>query len=168
MRGTITLGVLMVCVAAPAFADSIRWKPETLTPGEYTSIDQSQGGLIHHVYRGPAPSGTPVFTTYLDKDGNQLRWVRQDGFELTFHPHDCTRSVGRCQYTQKGSDGRTEHRLRVTEVVRNGFRFTEYGADGQHLFGGRLTLDARGNAGNGRLDGTAGSQRFRLVRRVYQ
>lgn len=181
MKVAAILGFLVLHAAHAANANDIRWKPETLTPGDYTSIDQSQGGTIHHVfkgkegrffvmdsYRGASPSGSPVFTTYLDKDGNQVRWVRQDGFEIRFRPHDCTRTLGRCQYTQTGSDGKKEVRLRITEVTRKGLKFTEYGSDGKRLFGGQVTLDERGNAGNGTLDGYQGKQRFRLVKRVYQ
>jgi hypothetical protein len=181
MRALSIIGLLAIFTSTPTFADSIRWKPETLTPGDYTSIDQSQGGLIHHVfrgktgrlyilesYRGAKPSGKPVFTTYLDKDGNYVRWVRQDGFELKFQPHDCTRTLGRCQYIQTGSDGKKEVRLRITEAIPSGLKFVEYGADGKRLFGGNVTLDDHGNAGNGRISGTQGKQRFRLVRHVYQ
>lgn len=173
--------LVLAFAASTAFAEGIRWKPETLTPGDYTSIDQRQGGLIHHVYRGkvgrsyaiesyrgPAPSGTPVFTTYMDKDGNQVRWVRQDGFEVTFRPHDCTRTLGRCQYTLTESTGKKATRLRITEATRKGIKFTEYDSDGKRLFSGQVALDARGNAGSGSLDGTQGKQRFRLVESVYQ
>ncbi|ATG35786.1 hypothetical protein PhaeoP23_01644 [Phaeobacter piscinae] len=181
MKVAIVFGVLVGFVSTAVFAEGIRWKPETLTPGDYISIDQSQGGLIHHVfsgkagrsyivesYRGSKPSGKPVFTTYLDKDGNQVRWVRPDGFELRFRPHDCTRTLGRCQYTQTGTDGKRETRLRLTEATRMGFKFSEYSSDGKRLFFGQITLDEHGNAGNGRLDGNQGKQRFRLVGKVYQ
>ncbi|QUJ77189.1 hypothetical protein KDD17_03975 [Sulfitobacter albidus] len=181
MKFPIALGFVISLISTSVSAESIRWKPETLKPGDYTSINQSQGGLIHHVfrgkvgrfyvldsYRGSSPSGKPVFSTYMDKDGNQVRWVRQDGFELKFRPHDCKRTLGRCQYTQTGSDGKKEVRLRITEATRNGFKFSEYGSDGKRLFGGNITLDARGNAGNGRLDGYQGKQRFRLVKQAYQ
>ncbi|MGH1415123.1 MAG: hypothetical protein ACRBB0_16665 [Pelagimonas sp.] len=181
MKTAIVLGVLISLMSTSASAESIRWKPETLKPGDDTSLNQSQGGLIHHVfrgkvgrlyalesYRGSSPSGKPVFTTYLDKDGNQVRWVRQDGFELQFHPHDCTPTLGPCQCTQVGSDGKKEVRLRITEAVRGGFQFAEYGSDGRQLFGGNLTLDARDNAVNGRLDGNQGKQRFQMVKQVYK
>ena len=181
MKVAITLGFMASLISTSVFAESIRWKPETLQSGDYTSINQSKGGLIHHVFRGKvgrsyvldsfrgsSPSGKPVFTTYLDKDGNQLRWVRNDGFELKFRRHDCTRTLGRCQYTQIGSDGKKETRLRITEATRNGFTFSEYGSDGKRLFGGKITLDERGNAGSGSLDGNQGKQRFRLVKQVYQ
>lgn len=181
MKIAFIAGISAALVSTAVAASDIRWKPETQTPGDYVSIDQSQNGLIHHVYggksgryyvlksyRGDSPSGKPVFTTYLDKDGNQVRWVRQDGFELKFRPHDCTRTLGRCQYTQTGSDGKKQVRLRITEATRKGFKFTEYNADGKRLFGGKITLDTHGNAGNGRIDGYAGKQRFRLVKSVYQ
>lgn len=182
MRISGIFGLLgAVLLAAPLYADSIRWKPETMKPGDYVSIHQSQGGLIHHVfrgnsgryfvedsYRGASPSGQPEFTTFLDKDGNYVRWVRKDGFQLTFRPHDCTRTPGWCQYTQTGSDGKREVRLRITTATRTGFKFDEYNADGKRLFGGRIELDARGNAGNGHLTGYQGKQRFRLVKRSYQ
>lgn len=109
-----------------------------------------------------------MFTTYLDKDGNQVRWVRLDGFELKFRPHDCTRTLGRCQYTQTSSDGKKEVRLRITEAASKGLKFAEYGSDGKRIFGGRIALDERGNAVNGSIDGNQGKQRFRLVDRVYQ
>jgi hypothetical protein len=76
--------------------------------------------------------------------------------------------LGRCQYTQIGSDRKRETRLRVTEATRNGFKFVEYNSDGERLFGGKVTLDDYGNAGNGRMDGYQGKQRFRLVKSAYQ
>lgn len=181
MRAVVFLGLALSVIASSAVAEDIRWKPETLRPGDYTSIKQSQGGLIHHVfrgksgrfyildsYRGAAPSGKPVFSTYLDKDGNQVRWVRKDGFELKFIPHDCTRTLGRCQYTQVGSDKKKETRLRITTATGTGFKFDEYNASGQRLFGGKMELDARGNAGSGLITGNQGKQRFRLVGQAYQ
>lgn len=181
MKTSIVLGFIISLVSTAAFAEGIRWKPETLKPGDYTSINQDQGGLIHHVFRGKvgrffvldsfrgsSPTGPPVFSTYLDQDGNQVRWVRQDGFEVSYRPHDCTRTLGRCQYTQADSNGKEEIRLRITEATGNGFRFSEYGSDGVRMFGGEMTLDARGNAGNGRIDGNQGRQGFRLVNQVYQ
>lgn len=181
MKAATITGLLLTLVISPAFAEGIRWKPETLKPGDYTTIDQSQGGLIHHVYRGrvgrsfaiesyrgSSPSGTPVFTTFLDKDGNQVRWVRQDGFELKYRPHDCTRTLGRCQYTQTGSDGKKVTRLRITEATRTGIKYTEYDSEGRRLFTGQVALDERGNAGSGSIDGNQGKQRFRLIKSVYQ
>jgi len=58
--------------------------------------------------------------------------------------------------------------LRITEAARNGFKFSEYGPDGERLIGGKMILDERGNAGNGSLDGYQGKQRFRLVKQAYQ
>ena len=181
MRKIGILAAAISLMSTAVIADDIRWKPETLKRGDYTSINQSQIGLIHHVfrgksgryyvldsYRGKTPSGKPVFTTYLDRDGNQVRWVRQDGFELQFKPNDCTRTLGRCQYTQTGSDGKREIRLRITEVSSKGFKFNEFDQTGKRLFGGQFELDARGNAGNGRLSGNQGNQRFRLVAKSYQ
>ncbi|CAN0590765.1 unnamed protein product, partial [Ectocarpus sp. 12 AP-2014] len=102
------------------------------------------------------------------KDGNQVRWVRKDGFELKFIPHDCTRTLGRCQYTQVGSDKKKETRLRITTASGTGFKFDEHNASGQRLFGGKMELDARGNAGSGLITGNQGKQRFRLVGQAYQ
>ncbi|MEM7723664.1 MAG: hypothetical protein AAF376_15025 [Pseudomonadota bacterium] len=181
MRFAMVIGLILSALAGSVHAQDIRWMPETMTPGDYVTIDQSDGGLIHHVYagqvggsyvlqsfRGSAPGGEPVFTTYLDRDGNYLRWVWNDGFEVVYTPHDCTRTLGRCQYAQVGSDGVREVRLRITQATRRGFEFQEYDVDGQRLFGGWIELDARGMAGDGRLDGLRGKQRFRLVRQRYQ
>lgn len=178
------LGLLVIVVSLMSTAvnaSDIRWKPEALKQGDYTSIDQGHNGLIHHMfrgksgkyyllesYRGEGPSGRPVFTTYLDGDGNQVRWVRQDGFELRFKPHDCTRTLGRCQYTQTDSNGKREVRLRITEVHSKGFKFNEYDQNGKRLFGGQVELDEKGNAGNGRLSGYQGNQRFRLLAKSYK
>lgn len=178
---SVYLVLALVVTASQVAAEGIRWKPEMFANGDYVSIKQSKGGLIHHVfrgkegrsyviesYRGASPKGQPVFTTFLDKNGNQTRWRRQDGFQLTFKPHDCTRTLGRCQYTQTGSDGKKERRVRVTTSIPGGFRFDEYNAKGDHLFGGQFALDQRGNAGEGRISGQHGAQVFRLVRQVYQ
>ncbi|MEM9755873.1 MAG: hypothetical protein AAF914_07770 [Pseudomonadota bacterium] len=173
--------VLASFATTAAAQDDIRWMPETMTPGDFVTIDQSVGGLIHHVFsgssgsefvihsfRGAAPGGTPVFTTYLDRDGNSTRWVRADGFEIVYEPHDCTRTLGRCQYTQISSDGSSEVRLRITEATDRGFTFDEYDANGQRIFGGWIELDDRGMAGDGRISGNDGRQRFRLVSTFYQ
>ena len=177
----LTVLVVLLITGTSANADNIRWKPETLKPGDYVSIDQSQGGIIHHVYRGKrgqqyltesyrgsGPGDRFAFSTYHDQNGNYIRWVRSDGFEWRYEPHDCTRTLGRCQYKQTSSDGRTEFRLRITTATRDGFKFDEYGEDGKRLYGGSIELDERGVSGNGRLTGYQGTQRFRLIRRVYQ
>lgn len=181
MRRFGFLLLAMLLSSSPLHADSIRWKPETLKRGDYVTIHQSQNGLIHHVYRGKSgrsyildsyrgksPSGKPVFTTYLDKDGNYLKWVRQDGFELKYRPHDCSRTLGRCQYTQTGPDGKRVVRLRITEVSGKGFKYSEYDKNGKRLFGGQIDIDAKGFAGNGYTTGEQGTQRYRLVKQSYQ
>lgn len=180
MPKLIALLAALLVVATSAAAQDIRWKPETLRKGDYTTIDQSMDGLIHHVFRGKAgryylmesyrgaqPSGSPEFSTYLDKDGNQVRWVHESGFEIRYKPHDCTRTLGRCQYTQRDSNGAQETRLRITKATRNGIKFDEYGADGKRLFGGQVALDNRGNAGNGKITGTQGVQNLKLMRKSY-
>ncbi|GGX50276.1 hypothetical protein GCM10007385_18380 [Tateyamaria omphalii] len=175
------LTIMLFCIGTSAYAQDIRWKLETFKSGDYVSIDQSQNGLIHHVFRGkvgpsfvlesfsgPAPQGTPVFTTYLDRDGNHVRWVRKDGFEVAYTPHDCSRTQGRCQYTSIDTEGKREVRLRITKPTRKGFAFDEYDADGKRLSGGRFALDGRGTAGNGTITGNRGTNRYRLIRQVYQ
>lgn len=172
--------ILCAC-ASIATGQDIRWKSERATPGDYVTIDQSQGGLIHHVFRGktgnsyitdsnrgPEPKGTPVFTTYTDKDGNYLRWIRSDGYEIQYQPHDCTRTLGQCTYTEVYSDGTRKERTRITQATNNGFRYQEFDQDGQFMFGGKIKLDAWGWAGNGTIDGYKGKQRFRLIKRSYQ
>ncbi|GAA6177433.1 hypothetical protein GCM10007927_01980 [Sulfitobacter pacificus] len=178
MLGSILLAA--VC-AAPVSAQDIRWQPQTMTPGDYLSIDQSMGGPIHHVfagrsgkayvlksYRGPSPDGTPVFTTFLDRHGNYLRWVRADGMMIDYRPHDCKRTAGECQYRRVFSDGRHEIRTRVTTPTANGFTFKEYDASGNFIFGGSIELDERGNAGDGHMNGNQGEQVYRVMKRFYQ
>lgn len=178
---TLAIATSLLLGSGAAQAQDIRWKFETMTPGDYVSIDQSNGGLIHHVFsgqsggtyvihsfRGRTPGGTPVFTTYADGDGNWLRFVDSEGNEWRYSPHDCTRTIGRCQYTQINPDGSREVRLRITEATRNGYSFQEYDASGQRLLSGRNELDERGTAGDGRLNGPMGEQRFRLVHHIYQ
>jgi len=173
VRFMIFVGFLFTTLATASWAQDIRWKPETLKVGDYISIRQSQNGVVHHVYRGKTgrryildsyygaqPSGKPAFTTYLDRNGNYLKWVRQDGFSITYKPHDCTRTLGRCQYTSISSDGKREVRLRITKATGNGFQFDEYTADGKRHFGGKMKIDARGFAGNGRITGYDGSQSY--------
>lgn len=163
--------------ASCASANEIRWKSELVKPGEYVTIDQSQDGRIHHVfrgksggkyvldsYRGKKPQGKPEFTTYLDKDGNYLRWVRKDGFEIRYHPHDCTRTLGQCSYTEAHSDGTNNARTRITKATKRGFSFKEYDQSGKFLFGGQFDIDAHGWAGKGSIDGYRGKQRYRLVK----
>ncbi|MEO0677490.1 MAG: hypothetical protein AAFZ02_08030 [Pseudomonadota bacterium] len=151
-----------------------------MSPGDVVAIDQSSGGRINHIYRGvrrgahvlesvrgDAVNGPVTFTTFMDGDGNQLRWLRSDGFEIRYEPHDCTRTLGRCQYRQTNSNGQSEVRLRITEATSGGMSFDEYNAAGQRLFGGQLDLDERGMAGSGRIDGTQGTQTFRLLGKSY-
>ncbi|WP_209079553.1 hypothetical protein [Shimia sp. R9_3] len=167
-------------MATSASAQDIRWKSEKATPGDYVSVEQSKGGLIHHVYagrkgkdfvlksyRGAQPAGEPVFVTYLDKDGNYRKWVRADGFEIKYRPHDCTRTLGQCTYKEVHSDGRRKKRTRVTEATKNGLAFKEYDESGAFLFGGRIALDAWGWRGDGTVDGNRGKQKFRLAGRSF-
>lgn len=162
-------------------AQDIRWKPEQLKSGDYVSILQKPGGLIHHVfagkvrseyliesYRGKSPVGEPDFVTYLDKDGNYLKWQRADGFEVQYAPHDCTRVIGECCYTQTDSNGNTEQRTRVTLATRRGFKFTEFGSDGKELFGGKIGLIENGFAGTGFVKGPQGKTSYTLKARYFQ
>ena len=57
MNVSIALGFMISLISTSVSAESIRWKPETLKSGDYTSINQSQGGLIHHVFRGKVGMG---------------------------------------------------------------------------------------------------------------
>jgi len=161
-----------------ANAQDIRWQSEKMTPGAYVSINQSQGEMIHHVYtgrrgkafvltsyRGAKPGGTPAFETHLDKDGNYVRWVRPDGFEIRYRPHDCTRTLGQCSYKEIHSDGTRKQRTRVTEATKKGLAFKEYDENGTFLFGGKMNLEEGGWAGNGVIDSAQGKQRFTLKKR---
>lgn len=169
-----------VLTATSVSAQDIRWKSEKTTPGDYVSVEQSQGGLIHHVYagrkgkdfvlnsyRGAKPAGEPVFVTYLDRDGNYRKWVRADGFTVKYRPHDCTRTLGKCTYKEIHSDGTRKTRTRVTEATKNGMAFKEFDETGAFLFGGNIALDAWGWGGNGSINGDRGKQTFRLVKRSY-
>ena len=180
MRFSI-FAICLWAISGPLLAQDIRWQPETFTPGDFVTIDQTPGGLIHHVFagrsgngylvqsfRGARPGENLVFSTYLDANGNYLRWVRPDGVEIRYVPHDCTRELGRCQYTEIHSDGTQQVRLRITEATRNGLRFDEYNQAGEHIFSGQFDLDARGNGGSGRVRGDRGVTQHRLVQSVYQ
>ncbi|WP_204114425.1 hypothetical protein [Shimia biformata] len=180
MKGAFYAMAGLILSVSVAEAQDIRWRSEIATPGDYVTIDQSQGGRIHHVfrgksgrsfvidsYRGKSPEGTPEFTTYADKNGNYLRWVRRDGYEIRYKPHDCTRTLGQCTYTEIHSDGKKNKRTRVTEATRDGFSFGEFDDKGNYLFGGRLALDSHGWAGTGRIEGNQGVQKFRLVKSKF-
>jgi len=117
--------------------------------------------------RGEDLNGPVTFTTFMDGDGNHVRWVRPDGFEVRYEPHDCTRTLGRCQYRQTESNGQSEVRLRITEATSKGISYVEYDASGKRLFGGNVELDERGMAGSGRIKGTEGTQIFRLLGKSY-
>jgi len=166
---------------SPATAQDIRWQSETFSPGDYVTIDRSELGPIHHVFlgetrlgfqfdsfEGDTPEGTPVFTTYLDEDGNYLRWVRADGYEIQYIPNDCTRVLGFCDYAQVGSDGAEELRSRWTEATEQGFSFREYIIGGDMLFEGEMALDERGMAGDGWLNSASGALTYRLLHQSYR
>ncbi|KMW58628.1 hypothetical protein AIOL_003606 [Candidatus Rhodobacter oscarellae] len=177
----IALIIAVLLAAVPAHALDIRWRSELAKPGDFVTIDLSQDGRIHHVYRGKSrgafivdsyrgnkPSGRPIFTSYLDAQGNFLRWVNAEGFQIRYRPHDCTRTIGKCQYTELHSDGLRERRVRVTKATRNGFSFKEYDGRGKFMFGGTIKIDERGFARDGFIKGEGVNQRFRLVKRRYQ
>ena len=185
LSGACAAILISLSGAAGALAESITWNVGSSAPGDYITIDQVENGerrRVHHVYRGESrgrhlidtywgdrPEGEPLTTTYLDDKGNYLRWVRRDGFELRFRPHDCTRTVGRCGYTEIFPDGRRERRERVTTPESGGFSFVEYDADGNERFRGRFEIDERGAAGTGFVAGVYGRRTdHKLVQRVYQ
>ena len=159
----------------------IRWKPELLNTGDYVTIDQSRSGRIHHVYsgqegsnfiitsyRGASPTGTPAFTTLLDRNGNYIRWARSDGYEVRYRPHDCTRTLGKCRYTEIRPNDDHIKWTRTTIVTPTGFKFTEIDQSGARQVSGEITLDEYGIAGSGFVDGHFGAQTFTLVSQHYQ
>jgi hypothetical protein len=74
MRKIRFLAAAISLVSTAAIADNIRWKPETLKRGDYTSINQSQVGLIHHVFRGKS-GRYYVVDSYRGKTHKQGRMV---------------------------------------------------------------------------------------------
>lgn len=150
-------------------AQAIRWKPEMLMPGDFVVLEQSQGPLLHHVFRGrsgntfiletfhgPNANGQPNTITYLDRNGNRLRVVGSDGSSVTYDPHDCARTLGQCRFTKTDADGMTKEHLRRTQQRKHGFSFTLYDAGTALLQEGAFNLSSRGFAVNGWIKDTAG------------
>lgn len=174
------VGVLLG-TSAQLSAQDIRWKPETLKKGDFVVIDQGAGKQVAHVFRGKKgrgylletydtsrPKSEAPFRTVLDRNGNYLDWTRPDGYKLKFRPHDCTRTLGQCHYTQVFPDGRKEGRTRITKATNAGLEFKEYDAKGKFFLSGTFALDARGNAGTGWVKGLDRKVVHKLVRSVYQ
>ncbi|PRY80337.1 hypothetical protein CLV80_101189 [Yoonia maritima] len=169
--------ILTSTIAACAVpVGDIRWKPELLSPGDYVSVDQSRSGLIHHMYkgrqgndyliesyRGPSPTGTPAFTTRLDGNGNYLSWQRSDGYEVRYQPHDCTRTLGKCRYTEIRPNDERIRWTRITTATDTGFKYVETDRNGERRVSGEIAIDERGIAGSGQVSGHFGAQTFTLV-----
>lgn len=181
MRIRFALIVLGLVFALPAAAQDIRWKPEAATVGDYVTIDQSINGRINHVYRGKIgkayviesykgkkTSGPPAFTTYLDRDGNYLKFVAADGSTFKYLPHDCKRVLGVCKYTEVRPDGAREKLTHIAKAIDGGFAYQILDEAGNVIFDGKTMLDDRGNAGNGYVRGGEITQKYRLVKTFYQ
>lgn len=150
--------------------------------GDVITIDQGKNGLISHVfagkfgrlfaldsYRGRVADSKPIFRRLLDRNGNYVKWVRADGYEVRYEPHDCKRTLGKCIYTKIQPDGVREVRQRITKPTKRGFSFNEYDQNGNRLFGGKFELDQRGVAGDGKITGVQGFlRRYRLIDRSYK
>ena len=173
------LAALSACAAQPT--GDIRWKPELLNAGDYVSVSQSRDGLIHHMfvgsdrgnyvvqsYRGASPEGEPAFTTVLDRDGNYLLWEDQDGYQVRYEPHDCTRTLGTCRYTEIRPNNLRVRWTRVTTATEVGFKYVETDRNGGRKVTGEIALDARGVAGDGTVNGYFGGQNFTVVNRSYE
>lgn len=169
-------GLLLFQLPTMADAKDIRWKSELHSKGDYTIIDQSQDGPMLHVfrgkknglfvtdsYKGTQQKGKPVFSTYSDEDGNDVKWVRSDGFFVDYIPHNCKRTLGRCVFKQIDSAGKTENRERTTQATKSGFRFSTK-VEGKFLYKGEIKLDEFGDAGDGWLSGYQGEQKFTLIK----
>ena len=158
----------------------IRWKPELLNTGDYVTVDQSRSGRIHHVYsgrqgnnyvinsyRGATPTGTPAFTTLLDRNGNYLIWERADGYQVRYEPHDCTRTLGKCRYTEIRPNDERVRWTRITTATETGFKYVETDRNGERKVSGEISIDERGFAGSGQVSGHFGAQTFTLVEQHY-
>ncbi|WP_162617560.1 hypothetical protein [Yoonia maritima] len=174
-----TLAPLILTTAITACTvpvGDIRWKPELLSPGDYVSVHQSRSGLIHHMYngrqgkdylvesyRGQSPTGTPAFTTRLDGNGNYLSWQRSDGYEVRYQPHDCTRTLGKCRYTEIRPNEERIRWTRITTATNIGFKYVETDTNGERRVTGEIAIDERGFAGSGQVSGHFGAQTFTLI-----
>lgn len=169
-------------LAGPALARDIRWKPELAKPGDYVVIDQGSNGRYAHVFRGKASkyyvvetyeggkvSGKPAFKISLDRDGNYVKSVYSDGSTYRYQPNDCKRVVGTCTFTEIRPDGTRLKRTHVAKATAEGFEFQLYDDTGQLTDKGKMTLDERGNAGNGVIYSSGDVKRtYKLVSTHFQ
>lgn len=188
MRQISTVKAMLLAVfstlALPANAQDISWKLPSMKPGDYVSVRQVEKGnrrTQHHLlrgksgrtfiidtYEGKKPQGKPISTTTVDKDGNYLSWQNQHGYSIKYKPHDCTRTLGRCTYTQVDSNNEKLKRLRVTTLVEGGFTYVEYDEDGNWVVKGKTELDHLGSGGDGFVQNVEGRKaKFRLLGSSY-
>jgi hypothetical protein len=177
MKNTIGVALLLLGASCAEPVGGISSRFDLQSVGEYTTIDQSETGRISHVFQGHSEggyllesfrtadlSGVPEFWTIVDDAGNYLSWMHQDGFGITYQPHNCQRTLGECSYTETRSNGEVSRWVRKTQATAVGYTY-ELFREGSNdpAYHGSSELDARGIAGNGTVTSPRGTQTFTLI-----
>lgn len=181
MSKEMLIAAFGIVLATSVSAEEIRWKPETEKPGDYVVINQTQAGRVTHVfmgkvgnayviesYKGKVKPGERDFTTYLDQDGNYLKFVYPDGSMYKYQPHDCKRVLGTCRYTEIAPDGTRQKLTHVARAIRGGFEFQVLHEDGEVKLEGQVMLDEHGNAGDGFTRGGSRVEKYKFVKSYFQ
>ncbi|MBO9464028.1 hypothetical protein TRP8649_00462 [Pelagimonas phthalicica] len=174
MIAALTLTLISTFATTSATAD-ISWRAGEMGNGS-VMVMKDRSGAMTHVKRGSA-GGVHLFDLYagqgsaaeflgsykVNARGEVTETMAIDGAVTRYTPHRCNRTLGKCQFTVTHADGYVEQRTRVTEAVRGGLRYWEYGADGL-MAEGAMQLDQLGASKGGWKKGR--SKRKTRTRRI--
>ncbi|MCT4557709.1 MAG: hypothetical protein N4A61_06575 [Pelagimonas sp.] len=152
-RTMITLALIAMGNLASA---DVAWNVGALKLGSVIIMKDRTGASTHikrennqfDVFAGAVSQVNFVGGYGVNSNGDLVSTTAVDGAITRYVPHNCGRTLGRCEYQVHHPGGLIETRTRVTEQTRKGLRYKEYGVDGL-MTEGLATLDETGTVTGG-------------------
>jgi len=112
---------------------------------------------------------------YRDANGQSVKWVLPNGNEVTYSPHNCQRTIGVCNYVERGRANGKPYRTNMTRTntpTANGLKFVKAAVfpDGSEhvIMSGSVVLDQYGKIKRATRKNEKGSTTFKQIKAVYR
>lgn len=94
--------------------------------GLYTQlfVGKKNGLYVFHVLHGDSASGTPFGKFLADEKGQTVERHDEQGNTERFEPHDCRRTVGKCDFLYTNKSGKTVPLQSFVRPTKQGFVMT--------------------------------------------
>jgi hypothetical protein len=157
MLRSLAFIILLFLPAQLATAGSLGVNWSALKPGQYQVFRTSEGaqlisrygglqnGLyLFEVFYGRTQTGEPVERVFLDHEGQFVRSVFESGEAKQFEPHDCSRTLGACEFLLRLENGDAHQFSQITKRTSNGFSFVRRDDAGRIVMRGNVELNQFG------------------------